>query len=192
MPTFDFGRLDGNLYCLDDPQGVKDFQIMVEDFINIAKVNPDVLNNNIDRIKEFCLFVSVDDAWSLAQLVVPEFRVSQDLLIENGSGPMHLILQSLKHKLPLPTPDSNSPPAHGKELWKAMLSEGMLYAPTLGRGVPTTIPEEPEPGEEALTTYPHTAEANSEDQLCSVSASHMSLTQPPKRVLRRKQSFWCD
>lgn len=89
-----------------------------------------------------------------------------------------------------------------------MLSEGMLYAPTLGRGVPTTIPEEPEPGEEALTTCrvgraqasrsltvlldPHTAEANSEDQLCSVSASHMSLTQPPKRVLRRKQSFWCD
>lgn len=77
MATFDFGRLDSSLYCIDDPQGVRDFQAMVEDFIDVAKVNPGVFSDRIERIKEFCLFVSDDDAWPLAQLVVPEFRIPQ-------------------------------------------------------------------------------------------------------------------
>ncbi|KIW15252.1 hypothetical protein PV08_05297 [Exophiala spinifera] len=211
MATFDFGRLDSSRYCINDPRGVRDFQVMVEDFINIAKVNPDVFNDKIGEIKEFCLIITDGDAWPLAQLVVPEFRVSQNHWVEDGTSPMHIILQSVKHKLPQPLSDSESSSPFRRGHWTDMLPAGLLYAPTRGRGVPPTIFEEPESDQEAcqknidatckvdlarasasLTGFlgPHNAEVKPGNHLQSMVTTLTSPTRRPKNVLRRKHSLW--
>jgi hypothetical protein len=77
MATFDFERLDAELYNLDDTDGAIEFQDMVEDFMNVAKTNPAVLEGKNEDVAHFCAIVADDEAWPLAQLVVPEFCVTQ-------------------------------------------------------------------------------------------------------------------
>ncbi|KAK5223542.1 hypothetical protein LTR47_007564 [Exophiala xenobiotica] len=149
MATFDFERLDAELYNLDDTDGAIEFQDMVEDFMNVAKTNPAVLEGKDEDVAHFCAIVADDEAWPLAQLVVPEFCVTQDQIFD-GNTPVNIILDSLKHKMPPPITMEDPGLDCDNDLWDRMLQAGMLYAPTKGRGVPPTILEEPEPADDLV------------------------------------------
>ncbi len=88
MATFDFERLHADLYDLDDPDSAIAFQDMVEDFMNVAKTNPAVLEGKKEDVAHFCALVADDEAWPLAQLVVPEFCVTRYVLLPWLSRPI--------------------------------------------------------------------------------------------------------
>ncbi|KAK5451531.1 hypothetical protein LTS15_008296 [Exophiala xenobiotica] len=198
MATFDFERLDAELYNLDDTDGAIEFQDMVEDFMNVAKTNPAVLEGKNEDVAHFCAIVADDEAWPLAQLVVPEFCVTQDQIFD-GNTPVNIILDSLKHKMPPPLTMGAPGLDCENDLWDNMLQAGMLYAPTKGRGVPPTILEEPEPADDLVenvigntNTTPACATAR-EDQTRGLQVnirkdehtwnSSTKRSEPPKPVL---------
>ncbi|KIW49984.1 hypothetical protein PV05_11611 [Exophiala xenobiotica] len=149
MATFDFERLHADLYDLDDPDSAIAFQDMVEDFMNVAKTNPAVLEGKKEDVAHFCALVADDEAWPLAQLVVPEFCVTRDQVFD-GKTPVNIILHSVKHKMPPPLTIVDTSLDCDNDLWDQMLQARMLYAPTRGRGVPSTILEEPEPADDLI------------------------------------------
>ncbi|KAK5055140.1 hypothetical protein LTR84_012888 [Exophiala bonariae] len=132
MATFDFARLSPALYDMKDVTCVLDFQLMVQDFMNVVRTNPGLFENHDTHMGEFCTLLECDDMWQVAYAVVPEFRLRQDHeLVEDTL--LNAILRTLSHKRPrVPVIDPGT--TLERNLVKKRFRTDIEYLESLGLG----------------------------------------------------------
>lgn len=76
--TFDYRKLDKTGYDINNPLDAARFQYNVMEFMDLVRhtVINKLSDTNRQLVEKFCKFVDDKEVWHLAQMVVPEFRLS--------------------------------------------------------------------------------------------------------------------